>query len=144
VCENSKRNQLFSDNVYHPSLRRMSWLVALWKMAFQRAELQSDRVQRHLLRCAESQLQSHDTLPESLPSFRKSIRLGGIATPISQRKTSPGVDPAAIGTDSNTSATERAQILKAPVNFGKKWSAPKRTFENLTVAASSSSTKPSK
>jgi hypothetical protein len=66
-----------------------------------------------------------------------------VATPSSQCEESSRVDSSRTGTGCNSSTTEQAQVLKAPLNFGKKWSAPPRNFENVTVGASSSSTKPS-
>jgi hypothetical protein len=66
-----------------------------------------------------------------------------VATSISQCEKSSRVDSPRTGTGCNSSTTEQTQVLKAPLNFGKKWSAPPRNFENVSVGASSSSTKPS-
>jgi len=98
---------------------------------------------RHIARIIAELRKADENTPAPITSSQKVDQAEDIASSMSQRKKSPSGDSAASGVDCKPSATEQTQVLKAPVNFGKKWSAPPRTFENLTVGASSSPMKPS-
>lgn len=50
------------------------------------------------------------------------------------------IEYAQANSTSNTTSTKQAQVVIAPANFGKPFSAPARTFENVGVGAPSSST----